>query len=161
MATPVTGGNGFIGSYVIKALQERGEEVACFDIVEPPSKILNLFDLGKMKFIRGDVQNAVDLFRIIKEKEIDQNHSHRCFVNFDRTKNPLLAFEVNTGGTLNILEAARFIKIKRIVFCCSVTTNGAISQQNQSEGYSRNRNCRTTFRSIPLSSAGFSGALAN
>ena len=36
MATLVTGGNGFIGSYVIKALQERGEEVVCFDILGSP-----------------------------------------------------------------------------------------------------------------------------
>jgi len=138
MATLVTGGNGFISSYVIKGLQDRGEEVVSFDIVEPPPKVSNIFDTGKIKFIQGDVQNVVDLFRIIKEENISRIIHAAAVLTPVSQKDPLLACHVNIGGTLNVLEAARIMKIKKVVFFSSVTTYGAISQQKQPEEYPKN-----------------------
>jgi len=138
MATLVTGGSGFIGSYVIRALQERGEEVVCFDILEPLSKISSIVDLGKVKFIQGDVRNVVDLFRIIKEEKVDRIIHAGAVLTLGAQKDPLLASQVNIGGTLHVLEAARIMKVKRVVFCSSVTAYGTIEQSKQTEEYPKN-----------------------
>jgi len=138
MTTLVTGGSGFIGSYVIKTLQERGEGVVCFDILGPPSQMSNVVDLGKMKFIQGDVRNVVDLFRVIKEEGIDRVIHAGAMLTLGAQKDPLLASQVNIGGTLHVLEAARIMKVKRVVFCSSVTAYGTIEQSKQPEEYPKN-----------------------
>ena len=97
-----------------------------------------MVDLGKMKFIQGDVRNAVDLFRVIKEEGIDRVIHAGAVLTLGAQKDPLLASQVNIGGTLHVLEAARIMKVKRVVFCSSVTAYGTIEQPKQPEEYPKN-----------------------
>jgi UDP-glucose 4-epimerase len=138
MTVMVTGGNGFIGSYVIKSLQEAGEEVVCFDIVDPPEKISALMDTGKMKFFRADIQDMDNLLRIIKENQIDRIIHTPAILAALSQRDPALAFKVNIGGTVHVLEAARMTKVKRVVFVSSHTIYGNISQAKTPEEYPKN-----------------------
>jgi UDP-glucose 4-epimerase len=138
MATLVTGGNGFIGSYVIKNLLEKGEEVVCFDRVDPPPLMSRLVDLARMRFIRGDVQDLANLCHVVAEERISRIVHAAAVLTPVSQKDPLTASRVNIGGTLHILEAARRFKIARVVFCSSVTAYGAIKVPKQPEEYPKN-----------------------
>ena len=64
-----------------------------------------------MKFVQGDVRNTADLFRVIKGENIDRIIRLAAVLTSISQKNPILAFNLNIGGTINVLETARIIGI--------------------------------------------------
>jgi UDP-glucose 4-epimerase len=116
----VTGGAGFIGSHVVDALVARGDEVL---VVDDLSK-------GRKENMNADVRLAVvDVRdRNAVTAVFDDVRPEMCFhlaaqadvrVSVD---DPVLDFDVNAGGTLQILEAAR-AHGTQVVFA---STGGAI-----------------------------------
>ena len=49
----VTGGSGFLGSYIVKELLRRGDKVRVLDIKEPESEIT-----GRIDFIKADIRDC-------------------------------------------------------------------------------------------------------
>ena len=66
MATLVTGGNGFIGSNVVKTLVERGHSVVSFDLVAPDELVKRYLDpwKGQIKYFQGDILEKKDLDKL-------------------------------------------------------------------------------------------------
>lgn len=107
----VFGGNGFIGSYLIEELLQRGHSVISADLhpskyVEPSCfKECNIMD-----------RSAVEL--LIKDADIVYNFAGMA--NLDvAVQNPLEAIELNVLGNMNILEACRKYHIERFVYASS------------------------------------------
>ena len=73
-----------------------------------------------------------------KEEGIDRVIHAGAVLTFGAQRDPLLAFQVNIGGTLHVLEAARIMMVKRVVLCSSVTAYGTIDQPKQPEEYPKN-----------------------
>jgi len=119
----VTGGGGFIGSNIVKRLLENGNMVRVLDNfatglrsnIEPFAKDVEL--------IEGDIR---DFWTVVKAtKGIDYILHQAALPSVPRSiDNPLTSSEVNINGTLNILEAARFNGIKRVVFASSSSVYG-------------------------------------
>jgi len=111
----ITGGKGFIGSHLIDKLIELEYETYSLDNSFPQfgNKYLN----PKCHQIVGDVRNfdQVDFALTNMDYCI-----HLAAISHVKTcrENPKLAFDVNVGGTTNVLEACRKHNIKRIV-CAS------------------------------------------
>ena len=63
MKTLVTGGTGFLGSHLVRALLERGEQVRC--LVRSTSRRDNLEDLP-IEFVTGDVRHLDSLRQAVQ-----------------------------------------------------------------------------------------------
>lgn len=98
----VTGSKGFVGKYLIRELKKNNT--------------LNIIEIDKNESI--DITNWIQLKEFIQGKpNIDVIFHLAAIVFIPYTiKNPRITYNVNTFGTLNILELARIYDIKKIIF---------------------------------------------
>lgn len=119
----VTGGGGFIGSNLVSRLVERGETVRVLDNFSTGKKE-NLSEFAhSIAIIEGDlrdhqaVRGAADGVDVILHQA--------ALPSVPRSiKDPLSSNAVNVVGTLNVLQAARDAKVKRVVFASSSSVYG-------------------------------------
>ncbi len=121
----ITGGAGFIGSNLCDSFVDGGNEVICFDNLSTgfESNISHLMDLGNFRFIKGDIR---DLDACMAAMEgVDVLLHQAALGSVPRSINdPLTTNDVNINGFLNILQAARERKVKRVVYAASSSTYG-------------------------------------
>jgi len=121
----VTGGAGFIGSHLVDELLRRGLKVVVLD---------NFFngDLNNLRphledpnfeLIEGDVRDRPCLKRAIEDVDAVIHEAAITSVPLS-VKNPKLTFEVNSAGTLNLLEASAGAGVRRFVFASSCAVYG-------------------------------------
>ena len=118
----VTGCTGLLGSWLTKALIERGASVTGLirDLV--PKSNLNWSGFNdKINIVRGEVEDYFLLERTINEYEVDAVfHLAAQTIVTIANRNPLSTFDSNIKGTWNILEACRRSPlVKRIVVASS------------------------------------------
>ncbi len=118
----VTGCTGLLGSWLTKAVVERGANVV--GLVRDNVPRANFSRLGLDKYIctvRGEVENYFLLERTINEYEIDTVfHLAAQTIVTIANRNPIATFESNIKGTWNLLEACRRNPtVKRIVIASS------------------------------------------
>lgn len=124
MTVLVTGGAGFIGSALVRASLERGEEVRVLDDLST-GKRSNLEGLAReIEFVEGDIRN-LDLLRRVS-KGVDVVFHQGALGSVARSvDDPLTSHEVNATGTLNVLVAARDCGVRRVVFASSSSVYGS------------------------------------
>ena len=128
----ITGGAGFIGANFVKYLLDKGGfDLTVYDNLSVCTRdnlkkaIKDSKKKGKVKFVKGDILDAAKLNKSIKEHSaVVHLAAHTQVV--ESLKIPKKNFEINTIGTLNVLEATRMNKIKRFVFASS---NAAVGEQ--------------------------------
>lgn len=126
----VTGGAGFIGSHVCRSLLNSGESVAVFDNFSQGAfdtvKKVRMPDIHeKVQMINGDITNFANVFETLK-KLSPEKIIHTAAITFIPTavKNPSLAFNVNTVGTFNLLEASRILSVKKFIYLSTSSSYG-------------------------------------
>ncbi len=117
----VTGGTGFLGSWLIKDLVEKGASVICLVRDQVPSSFLNRSGImGQVVAVSGDIGDMPLMLRIISEYEIDTVFhlaaQSQVGVAYN---NPAETFEVNIRGTWNLLESCRAQSTVRCVVVAS------------------------------------------
>lgn len=122
MSVLVTGGGGFIGSYLARELVRKGREVVAFDASPDTSLIKDV--LGKVKFVQGDVSDLVDVVGTVRRENVQDVYHTGALLIEDCEAKPVRALKVNVEGTVNVLEAARLSDVKRVVF---ISTAGVFS----------------------------------
>jgi UDP-glucose 4-epimerase len=119
----VTGGAGFIGTNIVEELLRRGESVRVMDNFST-GKRENLSEfLGSVEVVEGDVRS----YHIVREAVdgIDIILHQAALPSVPRSiQDPLTTNEVNVVGTLNVLQAARDARVKRIVCASSSSVYG-------------------------------------
>jgi UDP-glucose 4-epimerase len=125
MRALVTGGAGFIGSHVVDALLERGDEVAVLDDLSTGRRenLAAAIESGA-ELIEADVADAAAVAGLIETRrpEVIFHLAGQIDVRVS-ISDPILDMRVNVGGTINLLEATRRVEGARIVF---TSTGGAI-----------------------------------
>jgi UDP-N-acetylglucosamine 4-epimerase len=121
----VTGGAGFIGSNLCESLIELGNQIVCLDNFST-GKIENIESLltnPNFKLITGDIRNLSDCKEAVKG--VDFVLHEAALGSVPRSINdPITTNEVNVGGFLNMLVAARDAKVKRYIYAASSSTYG-------------------------------------
>lgn len=119
----ITGGAGFIGSHIAHLLVKNAQKVIVFDNLSS-GNLANLEDIaGKITFIKGDITNKADLAKLPKDIEYILHLAAQISVP-QSVEKPSETFFINTQGTLNILEFAKEIKVKKIVLSSSAAIYG-------------------------------------
>jgi UDP-N-acetylglucosamine/UDP-N-acetyl-alpha-D-glucosaminouronate 4-epimerase len=114
----VTGGAGFIGSNLVAALLERGDEVRVLDNFSTGSRA-NLAALGRdVDVVEGDLRSYERVHTAVRGAEVVFHQGALGSVPRS-VQDPLSSTAVNVEGTLNVLLAARDEGIRRIVAASS------------------------------------------
>jgi len=122
----ITGANGFIGSHVSKHLESLGHRIVAIDVV-PRSPDLSLLDIKSASHIMNVTDT--DAFRALCEKERPTHVFHAAHPPRDETPTVLnYCYHAMT----NILEAAKNLKIQRIVYSSSASIYGQLSKPDGS-----------------------------
>jgi UDP-glucuronate 4-epimerase len=131
----VTGAAGFIGSHTVEALLARGDEVVGIDNLDP------YYDVAQKRANLAEIQNSPNAHRLsFLELDIrDQASVHKLFEEIApevvihlaamagvraSIEQPHLFFDVNIGGTLNLLDAARTMGLAHFVFASTSSVYG-------------------------------------
>ena len=118
MKTLVTGGTGFVGANVVRALLKRGTEVRA--LVRPRSDTQNLDSLD-LELVAGDLRDRGSLEAALEGCDT-LYHVAAMYALWAR--NPREIYDSNVTGTMNILEAAKQAGVQKIVYTSSVATIG-------------------------------------
>jgi UDP-glucose 4-epimerase len=107
MKVLVTGGSGFIGSHVVDKLKDKGIQVRVFDFIVPAWRDDveyyqgSILDLVALKAAMTGIDAVIHMAAVADVKDVYED--------------PHYSESINTRGTINVLEAARGSKLKRVV----------------------------------------------
>src|SRR6266480_7493814 len=119
----VTGGAGFIGSNTVDELVSRGHSVVVLDDLSG-GKDDNLAEIrNKITIIKGSITDIEVVRKAMHEAEYVLHLGARTSVPRS-VKDPLETNRINIEGTLNVLVAAKEMKVKRVVFAASSSAYG-------------------------------------
>ena len=114
----VTGGNGFIGSALVKALVRDGNAVRVLDDNSrgAPRRLAEV--QGDVEFISGDIRDATAVHAAVRG--VDEVH-HLAFVNGTEFfySAPELVLDVGVKGIVNVIDACRVAGVGRLVLASS------------------------------------------
>lgn len=102
MRALISGGTGFVAAHLSQRLLADGIEVFLFGRGDPPA----WQDEARVRLFNGDIRDAETVLRIVSDVRPDEIYHLAAISSVPAsTQNPWLTFEVNVGGTLNLLEA--------------------------------------------------------
>ncbi|MGA2767024.1 MAG: NAD(P)-dependent oxidoreductase [Candidatus Bathyarchaeia archaeon] len=120
MGVLVTGASGFVGSNILQALVKEGKSAVGYDAAPPPPHLF-----GKVEVVKGDILDLSRILHLAKQHNIEGAiHTIAIMPSTGSEDMPLQTMKINVGGTLTILEAARLLNFKRVVFCSTVSACG-------------------------------------
>ena len=126
----VTGGAGYIGSHTVLELLNAGEDVVVLDNLSNASteSLRRVEELTgkKVTFYKADIREIASIREVFaKEKGIDAvMHFAGLKAVGESTEKPLLYYENNIGGTLNLCRVMGENDVKNIIFSSSATVYG-------------------------------------
>jgi len=123
MAKLITGGLGFLGVYLARALLERGEEVVLFDVVRSSPLIQDIKE--KLKIVQGDLASWAEVLEVVKQNKIDGIYHTGALLSASAEEKPITAYQVNAGGTFNVLEAAKLFNVERVIYTSTIASYGS------------------------------------
>jgi len=128
----VTGGAGFIGSNTVDELVRRGHSVVVLDDLSSGKEDNLAESRNKITFIKGSISDIEVVRKAMHEAEYVLHLAARTSVPRS-VKDPIDTNRINIDGTLNVLVAAKEIKVKRVVFSASSSAYGETPTLPKSE----------------------------
>ncbi|HVO96101.1 MAG TPA: NAD(P)-dependent oxidoreductase [Terriglobales bacterium] len=122
----ITGANGFIGSHTTRLMESLGHKVVAIDVV-PRSEDLSLLDIRTVSHLMNITDAAV--FRALCDRERPTHVFHAAHPPRDESPSVInYCYHAMT----NILEAAKDLKIKRVVYSSSASIYGQLQKSDGS-----------------------------
>jgi UDP-N-acetylglucosamine 4-epimerase len=121
----VTGGAGFIGSNLCEALLNLDVKVTCFDNFATGHRhnVESFLDNPNFNLIEGDIRDLAACHSACKDQDFVLHQA--ALGSVPRSINdPITTNDVNVGGFLNMLVAARDAEVKRFIYAASSSTYG-------------------------------------
>jgi UDP-glucose 4-epimerase len=126
----IAGGYSLVGSHVADRLLEKGAaEVRLMDngAVGSSDMVAHLRGNPRVRMIQGDVLRMEDL--MAAAQGVAGLFHTAMFITIPLAARPVLGMDVNVRGVINMLEACRWQKVRKVVYSSSIATYG-----NQTEG---------------------------
>ncbi len=137
--TLITGGLGYVGTNIARALVANGERPVLFDLasISPPPGNLKQHVL----VTRGDLSSFAEVFEAVHTYQPDCIFHLGAMISMAAEANPWAAYGANANGTYHVLEAARIFNVGPVVFLTGIATYGPGSPHTVNED---------TFQSNPF-----------
>ena len=125
----LTGGLGYIGSHTAISLLAKGHDLLIYDNLSN-SKISALHAIQeiagkKVRFVDGDILDIQKLTASLKDFNVDTViHFAGLKAVGESLEQPMNYYEVNVGGSINLLKAMDSLNINRLIFSSSATVYG-------------------------------------
>lgn len=134
MTLLVTGGCGLVGSFAVREAVARGVAVVAFDLAIKTELLADV--LPKIKLVQGNVLDAPDLYRAVREHDITRILHTASFLTPGAYARPYASAQLTLMGTLNVLECARAMGLKRVSYVSTGKTGwtGAAFAKAQGTG---------------------------
>ncbi|MGW0915218.1 NAD-dependent epimerase/dehydratase family protein [Streptomyces sp. NPDC002784] len=145
----VTGGSGFVGSHLVRALHKRGRKVVVVDLSTPRPDIL---DLPGVRYAKADLRDFGDVLLALQGTDtvfhLAGNASGTLSV-----EQPRFDFEVNAVGTSNVGNASALLGVRKLVYLSSAIVYGTPQDTPMTEHH-------PTRPFLPYGASKLSGELA-
>lgn len=109
----VTGGSGFLGRHLCRALQAAGHQVRNIDLVENPEFATTQIDIRDVTAVKREIKDADVVFHLAALIQAGES-----------VEKPQLYVDSNITGSLNVLEAMRENDIRKFIFSSSAAVYG-------------------------------------
>ena len=123
----ITGAQGCIGSWIVKALTERGDSAVVFDRSNDSRRLGAIMDpdqLGRVQFVLGDITDGAAVLAALNASGA-RRVIHLAGLQVPTCKvDPVAGALVNVVGTLNLFEAARTVGVEGLVYASSAAVYG-------------------------------------
>lgn len=133
MKALVTGGGGFIGSHLVDTLVKKGYEVTVLDDFST-GRLKNVLPDEGIVLAEGSVLHEETVDRLCQGKDVVFHLAAQADIRESLTDHAA-DFNVNTLGTLNVLEAAYVNKVPDFIFTSSCAVYGEASVTPTPESY--------------------------
>lgn len=121
MKVLVTGGAGYIGSHMVKALLRQGADVVVFDNLLTGHRDA----VSGATFVEGDINQRQQLDKVLGRFPVDAVMHFASLIQVgESVQQPEKYYRTNLGGTLNVLEAMHAAKVKNFIFSSTAAIFG-------------------------------------
>ena len=118
----ITGGAGFIGSHIVDALSSHNKVTVLDNLESGSLENLNK-SKGNITFVKGDIRDQDTVNKLVGNADYIF-HLAANVGNIRSIEDPFFDMEVNTKGTLNILNACAHTNIRKLVYSSSAAIYG-------------------------------------
>jgi UDP-glucose 4-epimerase len=121
----VTGGAGFIGSHLVDELVTAGYTVRVVDNLSTGNlaNVTGHFNSGRADFVKADIRDGAVVDKLVDDVDVVVHLAAITSVPFSM-KNPVLTYEVNVGGTRNLLASCARSAVEKFVLVSSCSVYG-------------------------------------
>lgn len=120
----ITGGTGVIGSWVTRRLVSEGIRPVVLSRRDDPALVADILD--RVDRVRGDIGDLGLLIRTVRDYGIERIIHMSALMPPQCQADPVAAYHVNCGGTMNVLEAARSMGIGRVIYASAKGVYGTV-----------------------------------
>jgi nucleoside-diphosphate-sugar epimerase len=140
----ITGAQGFIGSWIVKALVERGDVPVAFDCSSDRRRLSAIMSPAQVQQVRCITGNITDARSVRDALSLSgaRRVIHLAGLQVPACKSdPVAGAMINVVGTLNVFEAARALGVERVVYASSAAVFGVSENR---EPFDENAKCDPT-----------------
>lgn len=136
MRVLITGGAGFIGSYLVPALLARDYEITLFDLAPEPDTLRA--DRNRIRYIRGDLGSSADLYRAMMTCKPDGVFHLGAILAGPCEENPARGFAVNFDSTRVLLDACAAQQVRKFFMVSSISVFGRDTREPVADDAAKN-----------------------